>query len=173
MKITINGGHCPGMEPGAVGASGLQEAVVVQDIMHRVAGYLRTVGYEVLEVQKNELYEITNVSNGFNADLFVSIHCNSAANTAAKGTETYCYSLGGEGAKLAQCIQKQIVNSLGTVDRGIKTAGFYVLKYTDCPAVLVETAFISNPDDEQLLADAGKRDEFARAIARGITDSLQ
>lgn len=173
MRIVINGGHCPGMDPGAVGAAGLQEAVVVQDIMHRVAGYLRTVGFEVMEVQKNELYEITDASNQFNADLFVSIHCNSAANTAAKGTETYCYSLGGAGEKLARCIQKQIVNSLGTVDRGIKTAGFYVLKYTDCPAVLVETAFINNLDDEKLLADPKQRDEFARAIARGITDSLQ
>lgn len=109
---------------------------------------------------------------GFGANLFVSIHCNAAANRAARGTETYCFSLGGKGERLARCIQRQIVNSLGTVDRGVKTANFYVLKLTDCPAVLVELAFISNPEDEGLLADADKRDEFARAIARGITDYL-
>nr|WP_092069538.1 N-acetylmuramoyl-L-alanine amidase [Dendrosporobacter quercicolus]NSL47509.1 N-acetylmuramoyl-L-alanine amidase [Dendrosporobacter quercicolus DSM 1736]SDL92324.1 N-acetylmuramoyl-L-alanine amidase [Dendrosporobacter quercicolus] len=172
MKITINGGHCPGLDSGAVGATGLQEAVVVKGVMQRVAGYLRDIGAVVLEVQKNELYQITDTSNRFGADLFVSIHCNAAVNRAAQGTETYCYSLGGQGEKLAGCIQRQIVNSLGTVDRGVKTAGFYVLKNTDCPAVLVELAFISNPEDEVLLADAGKRDEFARAIARGITDYL-
>jgi N-acetylmuramoyl-L-alanine amidase len=47
MKITINGGHYPGLGSGAVGAKGLQEAVVVRDIMQKVAGYLRAVGYEM------------------------------------------------------------------------------------------------------------------------------
>jgi len=175
MKICINGGHCPGEDSGAVGATGLQEAVVARDIMKRVACFLRAVGYDVLEVQENELYQITNASNVFGADLFMSIHCNAAGNTEAKGTETwYCNgSIGGE--KLATCIQSQIVNELAMVDRGIKNAtphvnGLYVLSNTDAVAVLVETAFISNAEDEALLADEGKRDQIAAAIARGITD---
>jgi N-acetylmuramoyl-L-alanine amidase len=175
MRITINGGHYPGKDSGAVGETGLQEAVVARDIMKRVACFLRTVGYDVLEVQENELYQITDASNSFGADLFVSIHCNAAGNEEAKGTETwYCNgSVGGE--KLATCIQSQIVNALETVDRGIKNAtphvnGLYVLSNTDAVAVLVETAFISNADDEALLSDEGKRDQFAAAIARGITD---
>ncbi|QJW47172.1 N-acetylmuramoyl-L-alanine amidase [bacterium BFN5] len=170
MRITINGGHYPGLDPGAVGSTGLQEAIVAQSIMKSVAGYLSVVGYHVLEVQKNELYDITDQSNNFGADLFISIHCNAAASTEARGTETYCYQWGSEGAALAQCIQSQIIRSLNTVDRGVKTANFQVLRETDCPAVLVETAFISNEEDEKLLADAVKRDDFARAIARGITD---
>lgn len=170
MKITINAGHYPGKDPGAVGPTGLQEAVVVRDIMQRAASYLCAVGYEVLEVQENELYQITDASNAFGAVLFVSIHCNSATSAEAKGTETYCYQAGGEGGKLAQCIQSQIVSSMGTVDRGVKTANFQVLRDTDCLAVLVETAFISNEEEEAILAESGKRDEFARAIARGVTD---
>lgn len=170
MKIAINGGHYPGLDSGAVGATGLQEAVVTQDLMKRVAWYLRTVWYDVTEIQENELYQITDASNAFGAELFISIHCNSAASTSARGTETYCYQLGGTGERLAGCIQSQIVKSLGTVDRGVKTANFAVIRDTDCPAVLVETAFISNKEDEKLLADSTKRDEFAKAIARGITD---
>ena len=165
MKICINAGHYPGLDSGAVGNI-LQEANVTQEIMQKVACYLRAVGYEVLEIQKNELYEITEESNAYAADLFVSIHCNAAGNISAQGTETFCYSTGGE--KLANCIQNQIVSSLGTVDRGVKTANLYVIKYTECPAVLVETAFISNSEDEQLLAN--NTDDFAKAIARGITD---
>lgn len=172
MKIVINGGHCPGLDSGAVGASGLQEAVVARDIMKRTANYLRAVGYEVLEVQENELYQITNASNAFGADLFASIHCNAAGNTSAKGTETFCYQFGGKSERLANCIQNQIVSSLGTVDRGIKEGNFAVLRNTDCPAVLVETAFISNLQDEALLADENKRDQFAAAFARGITDYM-
>lgn len=167
MKICINGGHYPGKDSGAVGDY-LKETDVAKNLMHSVAGYLRAVGYEVLEVQENELYEITDASNSWGADLFVSLHCNAAVNRSARGTETFCYGAG-EGESLAYCIQQQIVDSLGTVDRGVKySKGLYVLRYTECPAVLVETAFISNPEDETLLRD--RMDDFARAIARGVTD---
>ena len=172
MKITINGGHYPGRDSGAVGHTGLQEASVTSDMMARVASYLRAVSCTVLEVQENVLSQITDASNEFEADVFVSIHCNAANNADAKGTETFCYMTGGDSEKLATCIQKQIVSSLGTVDRGVKTGNFYVLRLTDCPAALVETAFISNKDDEMLLADESIRDQFAAAIARGITDYL-
>lgn len=168
MKICINGGHCPGLDPGAVGEY-LQEADVAKVLMQSVASCLRNVGYEVLEVQENDLEDITSRSNEWGADLFVSIHCNAAVNSAARGTETFCHSSGGAGESLADCIQKQIVGSLGTVDRGVKySTGLYVLKHTDCPAVLVETAFISNSEDEKMLD--GCMDEFAKAIARGVTD---
>jgi len=172
MKITINGGHYPGRDSGAVGHTGLQEASVTCDMMARVACYLRAVSCEVLEVQENVLSQITEASNVFGADVFVSIHCNAATNADAKGTETYCFEAGGDSEKLAICIQQQIISSLDTVDRGVKTGNFYVLRLTDCPAVLVETAFISNVDDEILLADENLRDQFAAAIARGITDYL-
>lgn len=172
MKIAINGGHYPGLDSGAVGSTGLMEAVVVRDMMQKVASYLRTVGYDILEVQENELYQITNASNEFGADLFVSLHCNASANTDAQGTEIFCYQLGGSGQALAGCIQRQIITNLNTIDRGIKTANFAVLRDTDCPAVLVETAFISNQQDEALLADGVKRDQFSAAIARGITDYI-
>ena len=78
-----------------------------------------------------------------------------------------------EGEKLAQCIQNQIVDALGTVDRGVKGAkpgvnGLYVLSNTDAVAVLVELAFIDHACDAELLRS--RQDEFARAIARGVTD---
>ena len=170
MKVTINGGHYPGRDSGAVGHTGLQEATVTCDMMARIAGYLRAVSCQVLEVQENVLSQITEVSNRFGAELFVSIHCNAATDSDVKGTGTFCIETGGDSEKLAICIQQQIVNSLGTVDRGVKTGNFYVLRLTDCPAVLVETAFITNEEDEKLLADENIRDQFAAAIARGITD---
>ena len=74
--------------------------------------------------------------------------------------------------KLAECVQNQIVTSLGTVDRGLKDRpNLYVLKHTDMPAILVETAFIDNGEDAELLRD--KSTDFAAAIARGITDYEQ
>ena len=74
-----------------------------------------------------------------------------------------------EANKLANCIQNQICDSLHTVDRGVKERpNLCVLKNTDMPAVLVELAFIDNDSDAELLAN--KQDDFARAVARGITD---
>lgn len=168
MRICINAGHCPNMDCGAVG-SFLQEAVATKSIAKIVCDDLEAVGYETLFVQENELEDITDASNNFDADLFISIHCNAAANVLAKGTETWYYKNSTKGEYLAKCIQSQIVNSLNMVDRGVKySTGLYVLKHTVCPSALVETGFISNKDDEEKLNN--NIDVFAHAIARGITD---
>ena len=164
-KIFINSGHCIGVDAGACG-NGLQEADVALNISKRVQAYLQAVGYDVKLFYFDGLQQICDDANAFDADLFVSIHCN-AANGTARGTETF-YSGSDEGRKLAESIQAQIVSKVGTVDRGVKLKGFYVIKYTNMPAVLVETAFIDNEKDAALLV--AREDDFARAIACGITD---
>ncbi len=171
MKVVVNGGHFVGVDPGAIG-SRTTEAEVTFDLMGRVAAYLEKAGCEVLTVHRSELADICKESNEWGADIFVSIHCNACkdAKGRAKGTETFAYYGSREGDALAHHIQSQIVTSLATANRGVKEAGFYVLKHTKCPAVLVECAFIDNLGDEQLLLD--KTDDFARAIARGVTDYI-
>ncbi len=172
MKICINAGHAPGgnPDPGAVGRTGLRESDVAYEIMQSMTYYLQQVGYEIIQVQDDDLQKICDVSNDFGAGLFVSIHCNAAENKEAQGTETFYASPFGEGEKLAQCIQSGIVGRMATVDRGIKVGnGLYVIKHTNCPAVIVETAFISNPKDEALLATKQGKEDFAKAIALGIT----
>lgn len=168
MKIVVNGGHEPNVDSGAVGSRST-EAEVTQKLMLLVSDYLEKAGCEVMAVQTADLAEICDVTNRWGADILVSIHCN-AFNQKAKGTETFAYYGSREGDALAHHIQSQIVTSLATTNRGVKEAGFYVLKHTKCTAVLVETAFIDNKGDEQLLLD--KTDDFARAIARGVTDYI-
>lgn len=98
----------------------------------------------------------------------MSIHCN-AFNGEARGTEVECYSRMSDGGALAQCIQDQLINSIDTVDRGVRERpDLRVLRHTAMPAVLVETAFIDNDVDVQLLIN--NWDDIARAIARGVTD---
>jgi N-acetylmuramoyl-L-alanine amidase len=167
-KVVVNGGHEPNVDPGALGSKAT-EAEVTQKLMLLVSAYLEKAGCEVMAVQTADLADICNVTNRWGADILVSIHCN-AFNQKAKGTETFAYYGSREGDSLAHHIQSQIVTSLATTNRGVKEAGFYVLKHSKCTAVLVETAFIDNKGDEQLLID--KTDEFARAIARGVTDYI-
>lgn len=168
MKICINGGHYPHLDSGALG-SHITEAEYTMELMESVASYLEAAGCEVLRVQENDLAEITSAANDWGADLFVSLHCN-AANKRARGTESYAYTGSEEGRRLAACIQSQLTDSIDTVDRGVKEASFYVLRYTDCPAALIEVAFIDNEEDEQLLLS--HKDQIARAIARGVTDAV-
>lgn len=168
MKICLNAGHYPGLDSGAIGKESC-EAEVAKHLTGLVAKYLEAAYCEVLVIQENELEDVVDTSNGWGADLFVSIHCN-AFNKEARGSETFHYYGSEKGYALAECIQTQLACSIETPSRGVKQAGFFVLKYSDCPAVLVETAFIDNAEDEQLLLRHG--DCFARAIARGVTDYI-
>lgn len=165
MKVFVNPGH-GGSDPGAVG-NGLYESEVALAIGERAARYLQAAGLTVKLLQYDGPRAVCEDANAWGADYFVSIHCNAAATAKATGTETFYWN-GGAGKKLAAKIQNQVVGSVGTVNRGTKTANFTVLAYTEMPAVLVETAFITNPADAELLRD--RQDEFARAIARGVTD---
>lgn len=182
MKVFINPGHDQDYDSGAVNPNtGLRECDVAAEVGALVVDYLEAAGCECRILQSDNLAgestypdrqsdSVCGAANDWEADVFVSIHCN-AANTAARGTEVECYDAdsGNAGSQLAQCIQSQIVDALGTVDRGIKSRpALIVLRVTDMPAVLVEMAFIDNDEDATLLTD--RMDDFARAIARGVTD---
>ena len=176
MRVLLNLGHDLERDSGAVNpGSGLRECDVAADIGGLVKGYLEAAGCEVRMLQSDNLAGetpdlpcVVDTANGWPADIVVSLHCN-AANGCARGTETLVCVTGGESARLAACIQSQIVDSLGTIDRGIKERPMLiVLNSTDMPAVLVEMAFVDNDEDAQILTE--RTDEMARAIARGITD---
>lgn len=182
MKVFLNPGHAPDgkPDPGAVNCyTQLRECDVAKHIADLVEMHLTKAGVEVVgNVQSDNLYHdsdtdqpcVCDAANDSGADIFVSIHCN-AFDENAHGTEVYSYGPG-TGEKLADYILLQITQSLGTADRGVKyQPGYIVLRHTSMPAVLVETAFIDNDEDEKLLRN--HQDEFARAIARGITDFEQ
>ena len=189
MKVFINPGHDTKYDSGAVNPeTGLRECDVAAHVGALVKHYLEAAGCTCKLMQSDNLAPtstgrsryadrqgptVTETANDWDADIFVSIHCNSAEADEACGTETFAYDLdGGAGEKIATCIQDQIVDALNTVDRGVKAnPKLFVLRYTAMPAVLVELGFISNAGDEELLAT--RQDDFARAIARGVTDYEQ
>ena len=97
------------------------------------------------------------------ADAFVSLHMNSATNKKANGTEVY-YSTNNnksswiKSSTMASMMDSAIVNALGTEDRGVKTAGFYVTKRNSVPAILIELCFMSgNKDHKRINTDSFKK----------------
>lgn len=176
MKVFLNPGHSPDgiPDPGACNDKlELRECDIAKKISDLVEGYLKAAGVDVVgNLQRYSLGEIVRAANASGADVFISIHCNSYSDPNANGTETCVYPGSKEGLALGGYIQQQILRSMDTRDRGLKDRpGLYVLNATDMPAVLVETAFISNTQDAIKLRDDYVN--FARAIARGVTDYEQ
>ena len=172
-KVYLDAGH-GGKDPGALG-NGLQEkdinlsvALKIGNILknHGVnAGYSRTTDVFV------ELQSRATMANNFGADVFVSIHCNAFSDPSARGVETYSYPGSNSGRNLAKAIQDNIIISGAyTVDRGIKTANFAVLRLTKMPAALIELAFITNSQDASILRN--KQNDLAVTVAKGILKNL-
>lgn len=180
MIDCIDPGH-GGSDPGA-GGNGLQEKDIALSVGLKLRGYLQAVGHGVVmtrETDKDvgyaydsattELQARCDISDGAGADILVSIHCN-AFNESAKGTETFHCAGSVRGEKLAQCVHNQIIGLGGLVNRGVKDNGLYMTKHPEAVAILIELAFIDESEDAAKLGDPVWQDDFAKAIARGITD---
>lgn len=180
--ITIDPGH-GGSDSGAVGPNGYTEKEGAFAISQKVASILNQSGAKVVMTRdsdvdvygpnasaRNELQARVDVGNNANSDIFVSIHCNAFVNPAANGTQTFYYGSSYQGQRLAQNIQEKMIEANGLRDRGISTCNFYVVKHSYMPAVLIETAFITNYDEEALLSDDEWQTTMAKAIAEGINE---
>lgn len=105
------------------------------------------------------------------ADLFLSIHHNSAATTMG-GTETFWTPRNGnphQSRKLAGLVQAAALDALDLIDRGVKSRQFLVITYLETPAALLEVAFLNNPEEEAIAMDPAAQDRTARHVADALT----
>ena len=164
------------------GRTVILEKDVNLDIAVRLDGWMRGRGARTIMTRTTDLaggdrpYTTTgadlkarvDIANEAGVELFVSVH-NNALGPTTSGTETFHFYYSSAAARtLAQDVQRELVATLGLPDRGVKTAGFYVLRHTVMPAVLVEGAFLTNPSEALLLADPAVRQRIAEAIGRGV-----
>jgi len=180
MKICINAGHgnkgtgnssSNGIDPGAIGPSGYKEYIETKEIADLVSTKLKFNGIETLVIQDGDLWDVTNQSNAWKSDYFVSIHCNSFS-ADSHGVETFSLASIGKGRMLAEKVHKELIPATGLYNRGLKSENYHVLRETDCPAILTEIGFISNPTEEALMKDSKWDDRVSSAIARGICNFL-
>ena len=174
MRVCIDPGHSGPVEPGAC-AGGFSEAALVMAIARFLEQELQQRGHQVLltrdgPVADDELDWRAEMANDWGADAFLSIHCNSFRKIEAEGTETYHYPGSTAGERLARAVQFRLCDALLTEDRGVKSANFQVLRQTDCPAVLIECGFISNPIDRGMLTDPLEQWRLGAAIAVAVDD---
>ncbi|WP_461200836.1 N-acetylmuramoyl-L-alanine amidase [Anoxybacillus sp. TBDG-1] len=172
--IVVDAGH-GGKDPGAV-AGGANEKTIVLEVAKLLKDKLEKAGATIIMTRETDVYptlqDRVNIAKNNYAEMFVSIHTNSATNTSAKGAEVYYDSStnpnGEESKKLAQYIQAEIVRMANMVDRGVKNSGLYVLRNNSVTSVLVELGFISNAEDRAKLTSAEYQNIYAEAIYQGI-----
>jgi N-acetylmuramoyl-L-alanine amidase len=186
ITICIDPGHGLGSDTGATGIGGLQEDDVTLPVGLKLGKILQDHGVNVVYTRTTDmrstpmsvvdsLQKRCDTSNNANAKYFISIHNNEADDPSASGTETWDNPGNTDSASLAAAVQSSIVQEVGTYDRGIKDGygrGLYVIKNTNAPAILVELAFLSNPDDNAKLKSDDYQQKFAQAIADGVLKCL-
>nr|WP_228039515.1 N-acetylmuramoyl-L-alanine amidase [Dolichospermum sp. LEGE 00240] len=175
IVVIIDPGH-GGKDSGAIGIGGVLEKDVILPISKRIAKVLERNGIQVIMTRDSD-YFVTlpgrvTMAQRANADLFVSIHANSAgaSRPEVSGLETYHYD---SGLTLAQIVHSKILQSLNVRDRKVRKARFYVLRKTSMPSILVETGFLTGRDDVAKLRTSAYQNQMAEAIAQGILQYLK
>ena len=174
--IVIDPGH-GGSDRGTI-HGGVAEAELTLDMAKRLRDILIARGWEVKMTRDtdvdvyapndsahDELQARVDVANKAGARLFVSIHANAFINSGPYGTT--CYVSKPEDVAFARIVEAHLAAD-GTKDDGIVKSHLYVTLHTRMPAVLIETAFLSNPSDYALLTSAAWRQKVAQEIADGI-----
>ena len=177
--IVIDPGH-GGSDSGAQ-HNGLTEKVLTLDISKRLRALLVARGWIVKMTRttdvdvygpnasdRAELQARCDVANAAGARMFVSVHINSFTTSELNGTTTYYYKP--TDRLFAAAIQRHLMSSVTTKDDGVRRENFYVVRHTTMPAVLVETAFISNPSDAALMRQPSFLENVAVGIANGIKE---
>jgi len=176
LVVAVDPGH-GGRDPGALGYSGTQEKTINLDIALRLQDLMQKTGVQVVMTREQdaelgwdyytELSSRVDVANRAEADLFVSVHSNSTESSGYNGTEVYSYG-GGVSREVARFVLDNLVSAMGTKSNGVKEARYFVLRNTIMPSILVETGYISNPDEEAKLNDPEFRQRAAEGIFRGL-----
>ncbi len=117
---------------------------------------------------RDDLQARVNIANAAGADLFISVHANGARSRSARGYETFSTWRDPKGSDLSSMVQSRVISRTGLKDRGAQYADFYVLRWSNMPAILVEAGFITNKKDAALLKQASFRKKVAKGIASGV-----
>jgi N-acetylmuramoyl-L-alanine amidase len=174
--IVIDPGH-GGSDRGTM-HGGVAEANLTLDMAKRLRDILVAQGWQVKLTHEtdadvyqpndsahDELQARVDIANQAGARLFVSIHVNAFINSGPYGTTLYITKP--DDVALARSIETQTEGD-GTKDDGVIKANYYVTHHTRMPAVLIETAFLSNPNDYALVTSSAWRQKIAQEIADGI-----
>lgn len=143
-----------------------------------LSDFLQKMGYRTIMTRSTDefipLQKRADFANDKGANLFVSVHYNSAPAKQAEGIEIFYYksdenkSRTSESRKLATSILTQVTKLTQAKSRGVKHGNFAVIRETKMPAVLIEGGFLTNEDEMEKIKDPAYVKNVAWGIAQGV-----
>lgn len=168
--VVVDPGHGGG-DRGEQGREGACEADICWDLAGRLADRLAFAGARVrftrTEADGPDDSERAQRANALGGQLFVSIHLNAHGEPSAEGASSFYWRTSKAGATLADLVQQELA-ALGQRDCRSHPSSYAILRETKMTAVLVEPAYITNPDDEKRLLDIDCRGAIADSLARAV-----
>jgi N-acetylmuramoyl-L-alanine amidase len=167
--VVIDAGH-GGFDHGGIPGQRIPEKEMTLDVAQRLKGILTANGYHVVMTRDSDVFvplpTRVAIANSYRNAIFVCIHFNSAKRASADGIETYFYSR--DSLPLASAVHYFVAGGAPSPNRGVRRRGFYVLRKTRVPAVLVECGFLTNPTEGAYAQSTSYQQKLAEEIAAGI-----
>src|SRR5262245_28539501 len=169
ITVVIDAGH-GGYDRGGIPGQRVSEKDMTLDVAQRLKNVLSASGYRVVMTRDSDgfvpLGTRSAIANQYRNAIFVSVHFNSATRRGADGIETYFYSR--DSLALASAVHHYVAGGAPSPNRGVRRRGYFVLRRTNIPAVLVECGFLTNPTEASYVQNASYRQKLAEEIAAGI-----
>jgi len=169
ITVVIDAGH-GGYDRGGIPGQRVAEKDMTLDVALRLSNVLSASGYRVVMTRSSDVFVPLGgrvaIANSYRNAVFVCIHFNATGRTGASGIETYFYSR--DSLPLASAIHHYVTGGAPSANRGVRRRGYYVLRKTSIPAVLVECGFLTNPTEAAYAQSASYRQKLAEEIAAGV-----
>jgi len=167
--VVIDAGH-GGHDRGGIPGQRVAEKEMTLDVARRLKNVLSHNGYRVVMTRDSDVFVSlatrVAIANSYRNAIFVCIHFNATGRRGASGIETYFY--GHDSLALASAIHYYVAGGAPSDNRGVRRRGYYVLRKTKIPAVLVECGFLTNPTEAAYAQNASYRQKLAEEIAAGV-----
>ena len=187
--IVIDPGH-GGEDGGAVSCTGTPESTYNLDISCRLKDLLNLLGYETAMIREtdisvytkgdtlaqkkaSDLKERVNLVNETDGAVLISVHQNYFSDSQYSGAQVFYAKTDGS-KELAEELQAEFVAKLnpGSRRQAKKSSGIYLMDRIQCPGILVECGFLSNPQEEKKLKDSSYQKVLCSVIAATVSRYL-
>jgi len=159
-----------GVDRGGIPGQRVAEKVMALDLAFRLRARLEAAGLRTVLTRHDDTFislpERVAIANAQRDAVFISLHFNATPRPAAEGFETYYYSR--RSARLADACYRAIVQAWPGTHRGLRTRGFFVIRRTAIPSVLVEPGFLTNPREAGIISQPWERQRLADLLASAI-----
>lgn len=168
--VVIDAGHGGRDNGGSYGK--VYEKWLALDTAMRVEKKLKAKGFNTVMTRRSDdfvtLAGRAQIGNRYPNSIFVSIHYNFTWKRDVSGLETFYTSA--RSKPLADAVQKGMLNQVKSVNRGVKYARYYVIRYAQNPAILVEGGFVSNSKERGRTKEGWYREAIANGIVDGVVE---